>query len=178
MLISALSLSVGQLLWKLADVSDLVAPLLAGDISFAGIWKVFLAVLPGFVVYAVGALMYNPAVGDWYTSAALMEPLLNFNPDNTGQAMHERIEHVSHLIDAIHVDSAANPHAHYALKRISATIDKCRLRLYISDTSLHSEIPYAVSEYLQEIFDLKREYLRLWDQENGDFPLPTFHFAL
>ena len=120
-------------------------------------------------LYAVGALMYNPTVGDWYTSAALMEPLLNFNPDNTGQAMHERIEHVSHLIDAIHVDSAANPHAHYALKRISATIDKCRLRLYISDTSLHSEIPYAVSEYLQEIFDLKREYLRLWDQENGDY---------
>ena len=118
-------------------------------------------------LYAVGALMYNPTVGDWYTSAALMEPLLNFNPDNTGQAMHERIEHVSHLIDAIHVDSAANPHAHYALKRISATIDKCRLRLYISDDALYPEIPYAVSEYLQEIFDLKREYLRLWDQENG-----------
>ncbi len=120
-------------------------------------------------LYAVGALMYNTTVGDWYTSAALMEPLLNFNPDNTGQAMHERIEHVSHLIDAIHVDSAANPHAHYALKRISATIDKCRLRLYISDAALYPEIPYAVSEYLQEIFDLKCEYLRLWDQENGDY---------
>ena len=120
-------------------------------------------------LYEVGALMYNPTVGDWYTSAALMEPLLNFNPDNTGDAMHERIEHVSHLIDAIHVDSAANPHAHYALKRISATIDKCRLRLYISDTSLYPEIPYTVPEYLQELFDLKREYLRLWDQENGDY---------
>ncbi len=120
-------------------------------------------------LYAVGALMYEPIVGDWYTSAALMEPLLNFNPSNTGQAIHERIEHVSHLIDAIHVDSAANPHAHYALKRISATIDKCRLRLYVSDTALNPEIPYTVSEYLQELFDLKREYLRLWDQENGDY---------
>ena len=120
-------------------------------------------------LYAVGALMYNPTVGDWYTSAALMEPLLNFNPDNTGQAMHERIEHVSHLIDEIHVDSAANPHAHYALKRISTTIEKCRLRLYISDTSLYPEIPYTIPEYLQELFDLKREYLRLWDQENGDY---------
>ena len=120
-------------------------------------------------LYEVGALMYEPAIGDWYTSAALMEPLLNFNPDNTGDAMHECIEHVSHLIDAIHVDSAANPHAHYALKRISATIDKCRLRLYISDTSLYPEIPYTVPEYLQELFDLKREYLRLWDQENGDY---------
>jgi hypothetical protein len=120
-------------------------------------------------LYAVGALMYNPTVGDWYTSAALMEPLLNFNPDNTGQAMHERVEQVSHLIDAIHVDSAANPHAHYALKRISATINKCRLRLYISDTTLYPEIQYVVSEYLQELFALKREYLRLWDQENGDY---------
>lgn len=120
-------------------------------------------------LYAVGALMYEPAVGDWYTSAALMEPLLNFNPDNTGDAMHERIEHVSHLIDAIHIDSAANPHAHYALKRMSATIEKCRLRLYINDTALYPEIPYTVPEYLQTLFDLKREYLRLWDQENGDY---------
>ena len=120
-------------------------------------------------LYAVGALESDPLIGDMYTSAALMEPLLNFNPDNTSQAMHERIEQVSHLIDAIHVDSAANPHAHYALKRISATIDKCRLRLYISDTFLHPEIPYAVSEYLQTLFDLKREYLRLWDQENGEY---------
>ena len=120
-------------------------------------------------LYAVGALMYNPDVADWYTSAALMEPLLNFNPDNTGDAMHERIEYVGHLIDDIHVDSAANPHAHYALKRISATMDKCRLRLYISDTALYPEIPYSAPEYMQELFDLKREYLRLWDQENGDY---------
>ena len=120
-------------------------------------------------LYEVGALEGNPLIGDMYTSAALMEPLLNFNPDNTSQAMHERIEHVSHLIDAIHVDSSSNPHAHYALKRISATIDKCRLRLYISDTALNPEIPYVVSEYLQTLFDLKREYLRLWDQENGEY---------
>lgn len=120
-------------------------------------------------LYAVGAFESNPAIGDWYTSAALMEPLLNFNPDNTGDAMHERIEHVSHLIDAIHIDSAVNPHALYALKRISATIDKCRLRLYISDTALYPEIAYTIPEYLQELFDLKREYLRLWDQENGDY---------
>ncbi|MBR6326752.1 MAG: EamA family transporter [Lachnospiraceae bacterium] len=73
MLISALSLSVGQLLWKLADVSDLVAPLLAGDISFAGIWKVFLAVLPGFVVYAVGALIMTIALG--YGELSVLQPV-------------------------------------------------------------------------------------------------------
>jgi hypothetical protein len=120
-------------------------------------------------LYEVGALEGNPAVADWYTSAALMEPLLNFNPDNTSEAMHERIEHVGHLIDGIHVDSAANPHAHYALKRISATLNKCRLRLYVSDSTLHPEIPYFDTFYLRELFDLKREYLRLWDQENGEY---------
>ena len=73
MLISALSLSVGQLLWKLADVSDLVAPLLAGDISFAGIWKVFLAVLPGFIVYAVGALIMTIAFG--YGELSVLQPV-------------------------------------------------------------------------------------------------------
>ncbi|MCR5425538.1 MAG: EamA/RhaT family transporter [Lachnospiraceae bacterium] len=73
MLISALSLSVGQLLWKLANVSDLVAPLLAGDISFAGIWKVFLAVLPGFVVYAVGALIMTIAFG--YGELSVLQPV-------------------------------------------------------------------------------------------------------
>ena len=73
MLISALSLSVGQLLWKLADVSDLVAPLLAGDISFAGIWKVFLAVLPGFVIYAVGALIMTIALG--YGELSVLQPV-------------------------------------------------------------------------------------------------------
>lgn len=73
MLISALSLSVGQLLWKLADVSDLVAPLLAGDISFAGIWKVFLAVLPGFVIYAVGALIMTIAFG--YGELSVLQPV-------------------------------------------------------------------------------------------------------
>ena len=73
MLISALSLSVGQLLWKLANVSDLVAPLLAGDISFAGIWKVFLAVLPGFVVYAVGALIMTIALG--YGELSVLQPV-------------------------------------------------------------------------------------------------------
>ncbi len=124
-------------------------------------------------LYAVGALMYNPAVGDWYTSAALMEPLLNFNPDNTAPAMGERVETVSHLIDDIHVDSAANPHAHYALRRIALTADKCHLRMAIhsalEDPDMYSDCQGYAEDYLQALFNLKREYLRLWDQENGDY---------
>ncbi len=124
-------------------------------------------------LYAVGALMYNPAVGDWYTSAALMEPLLNFNPDNTAPAMGERVETVRHLIDDIHVDSAANPHALYALRRISLTADKCHLRMAIhsalENPDMYSDCKGYAEDYLQTLFDLKREYLRLWDQENGDY---------
>ncbi len=124
-------------------------------------------------LYAVGALMYNPTVGDWYTSAALMEPLLNFNPDNTAPAMGERVETVSHMIDDIHVDSAATPHALYALRRISLTADKCHLRMAIhsalEDPDMYSDCKGYAEDYLQALFDLKREYLRLWDQENGDY---------
>ena len=124
-------------------------------------------------LYAVGALMYNPTVGDWYTSAALMEPLLNFNPDNTAPAMGERVETVSHMIDDIHIDSAANPHALYALRRISLTADKCHLRMAIhsalENPDMYSDCQGYAEDYLQALFALKREYLHLWDQENGDY---------
>ena len=45
-------------------------------------------------LYEVGALESNPVVADWYTSAALMEPLLNFNPENTGSVIKKRMEKV------------------------------------------------------------------------------------
>ncbi len=60
-------------------------------------------------LYAVGALESDPLVADWYTSAALMEPLLNFNPANTSNEMFDRIQEVHELISSIAVDSAANP---------------------------------------------------------------------
>ena len=124
-------------------------------------------------LYAVGALMYNSTVGDWYTSAALLEPLLNFNPDNTAPAMGERVETVRHLIDGILVDSAVNPHAHYALCRIALTADKCHLRMAIHSAleipDMYSDCRGYAEDYLLALTDLKREDLRLWDQENGDY---------
>ena len=124
-------------------------------------------------LYAVGALMYNPTVGDWYNSAALMEPLLNFNPDNIGNTMGERIESVRHLLNDIHVDSAANPHACYALQRMWVTAQKCHLRQAVhsalADSAMYSDCKAYAEDYLQDLFDLKREYLRLWDQENGEY---------
>lgn len=129
-------------------------------------------------LYAVGALESDPLVADWYTSAALMEPLLNFNPDNTSNKMLERIHHVKNLINGLSVDSAANPHIHYALARIRATMDKNVLRSMLyeqlndpdSKTELTTYMFNSLQQYyLQELFDLKREYLRLWDHENGDY---------
>ena len=126
-------------------------------------------------LYSVGALMYEPAIGDWYTSAALMEPLYNFNPENTGEVMDERLKQGRDLTWDITIDSAANPHAQYVLHRILLTMQKAYLRSKIFH-SLNMETPMSERAF-QKILDqyvpclryLKREYLRLWDQENGDY---------
>ena len=119
-------------------------------------------------LYEAGALESDPDIADWYTSAALMEPLLNFNPDNTNSpALVDRVNAVERVIASIQVDSAANPHVHYALHRIKATAQKANLR-YVVYHALENYEPYA-EEYLQTLFDLKREYLRLWNQENGEY---------
>ncbi len=129
-------------------------------------------------LYTLGALESDPVITDWYTSAALMEPLLNFNPDNTGEGMHNRVEKVLSLLNNINVDSAANPHAHYAQKRIGTTALKNLLRSMIfgeltSTTPRSDETNHlyglTLHAYYSSLFDLKREYLRLWDQENGDY---------
>ena len=130
------------------------------------------------VLYEVGALEGNPVVGDWYTSAALMEPLLNFNPDNTGEAMQERAENVLNTLNKIRVDSTANPHVHYATNRIGTTALKNMLRSLIygelSHTTPRNEMTehlygLTLNAYYQSLFNLKHEYLCLWDQENGDY---------
>ena len=127
-------------------------------------------------LYSVGALMYNPVVGDWYTSAALLEPLLNFNPENTSDDIYLHSGSLYwYLTDSLNIDSAANPHAHYAVSRMIATGTKAVLRKLIFqqcidfDERLIWEIRFRSEDYLRTLFNLKREYLRLWDQENGDY---------
>ena len=69
MTISAFSLSVGQLLWKLADLSSL-----SGDLgTFSGLVTLFLRILPGFVIYAVGALIMTIALG--YGELSVLQPV-------------------------------------------------------------------------------------------------------
>ena len=69
MLISALSLSVGQLLWKFANVSALVAEIN----GFGSLVKIFLALLPGSIIYGLGALVMTIALG--YGELSILQPI-------------------------------------------------------------------------------------------------------
>ncbi len=134
-------------------------------------------------LYEVGALESNPDIADWYTSAALMEPLLNFNPDNTSEAMGMRVDRAAKLLEGLDIDSTANPHAHYAVQRMKVNYLKILFRQLIYEkmydtvrwnrSDLKPRLDFLIgataSTYMESLFDLKREYLRLWDQENGDY---------
>ena len=128
-------------------------------------------------LYALGALESDPDVADWYTSAALMEPLLNFNPDNISDAISDRCDRVIKKVMKLdkEIDSAANPHAHYALMRIRQTVFKLILRKMIyhqlegKDETMKERLKMMKGQYWVFLTDLKREYLRLWDQENGEY---------
>ncbi|MBP5341118.1 MAG: chitobiase/beta-hexosaminidase C-terminal domain-containing protein [Bacteroidales bacterium] len=128
-------------------------------------------------LYEAGALESDPDIADWYTSAALMEPLLNFNPDNISDAMSDRCDRVIKKVMALdkEIDSAANPHAHYALMRIRQTVFKSILRKMMyhqldgKDETMKERLKMMKGQYWMFLTDLKREYLRLWDQENGEY---------
>ena len=128
-------------------------------------------------LYAVGALESDPDIADWYTSAPLMESLLNFNPDNTSNAMSDRIDRVHNKIRPLieRIDSVANPHAYYALHRIQLTHYKAAYRRLIyrmlneNEPSLPMRLQMMKHQYMIFLTELKDEYLRLWDQENGEY---------
>ena len=69
MLISALSLAVGQLTWKLADIGNPAEALK----SMNGIIGLALAVAPGFIIYAVGAMIMTIALG--YGELSILQPM-------------------------------------------------------------------------------------------------------
>ncbi|MBR1861270.1 MAG: EamA/RhaT family transporter [Lachnospiraceae bacterium] len=71
LLISAFSLALGQLLWKwgMKDL-ELAAEIARG---IPGIWTVFLHVLPGFAVYAIGAVVMTIGLG--YGELSVLQPI-------------------------------------------------------------------------------------------------------
>lgn len=129
-------------------------------------------------LYEVGALESEPDVADWYTSAALLEPLLNFNPDNTDNAaVRLRVAQVMKALDTIKI-TYKNLHAAYAQNRILATAKKAILRLWINDllsgkqqknVDMAGTVKDNADSYLMDLYALKQFYLLLWDQENGEY---------
>ncbi len=70
MLVSAICLAVGQLMWKLAGASDFGAFLADG---LPGLWKLFLALLPGFIIYGIGAIVMTIGLG--YGELSVLQPM-------------------------------------------------------------------------------------------------------
>ena len=71
LLISAFNLALGQLLWKKPmENLDLALTFSQG---FYGVWMLFLKVLPGFLVYAVGAVVMTIGLG--YGELSVLQPI-------------------------------------------------------------------------------------------------------
>ncbi len=127
----------------------------------------------------VGALNGNPWVGDWCSTAALMQPLMQFNPVDVDKAMLQRcdsVEAIVHRALAV-VDSSRLPHYAYTCHRLLCVVEKSRLRVQIynllSQTDSVANVKYDIQaasrRYFLHLHSLKLEYLRLWDEENTDY---------
>ncbi len=71
LLISAFSLALGQLLWK-KPLENVDIPLVMSS-GFTGILMLFLKVLPGFLVYAIGAVVMTIGLG--YGELSVLQPI-------------------------------------------------------------------------------------------------------
>ena len=128
---------------------------------------------------AVGALNGNPWVGDWHTTAALMQPLMEFNPVDVSSAMLRRCDSVEATVRRALalVDSSRAPHAAYTCHRLLCVAQKSRLRLQLYNLLMQDDsvlaakydIQAASRAYFRQLHSLKLEYLRLWDEENTDY---------
>lgn len=129
------------------------------------------------MIYAVGRLNQDPEVGDWFNTGALMLPLFDFYPTRVDSATLRRCQRVDtrvrHVLSTI--DSSALPHFAYACHRLLAVSQKSRLRvllyriLHNGERELMQEALTVADNYFHDLHNLKREYLRLWDNEAGAY---------
>ncbi len=129
------------------------------------------------MINTVGAFNGNQWVGDWCNTAALLQPLMGFNPIDVSDEMLVRCDSVEHIVRralAI-VDSSRVPHFAYTCHRVLAVAEKSRLRVMLYRTLNSDEAPDvaaiqdACRRYFRHLHSLKLEYLRLWDEENTDY---------
>lgn len=124
-------------------------------------------------IYKVGDLASNEWVGDWFNTGALMQPLLNFYPSNVGDKMLERCDKVDLIVGDLEKELGQKDLRHFAYSahRILAVSAKSRLKVLLhqaleSGSDADIEQARAFSEkYFKQIHELKKEYLRLWDEE-------------
>ena len=129
------------------------------------------------MIYAVGALNRDSDVGDWFNTGALMLPLFDFYPTYVDQATLDRCDRVDAKVRKVLaiIDSAALPHFAYACHRILTVSEKSRLRVLLhrilqeNNTTVIPEARELADKYFRDLFNLKREYLRLWDMEAGAY---------
>ena len=69
MLISALTLAIGSFLWKMANLGDIASAVT----SIQGLWGIFIKILPGFIVYVIGAAVMTIALG--YGELSVLQPM-------------------------------------------------------------------------------------------------------
>ena len=129
------------------------------------------------MINTVGAFNENKWVADWCNTAALLQPLMGFNPIDVSDEMLVRCDSVEHIVRralAI-VDSSRVPHFAYTCHRVLAVAEKSRLRVMLYRTLNSDEAPDvaaiqdACRRYFRHLHSLKLEYLRLWDEENTDY---------
>ncbi len=129
------------------------------------------------MINTVGAFNGNQWVGDWCNTAALLQPLMGFNPIDVSDEMLVRCDSVEHIVRralAI-VDSSRVPHFAYTCHRVLAVAEKSRLRVMLYRTLNSDEAPDvaaiqdACRRYFRNLHSLKLEFLRLWDEENTDY---------
>ena len=129
------------------------------------------------MINTVGAFNGNQWVGDWCNTAALLQPLMGFNPIDVSDEMLVRCDSVEHIVRralAI-VDSSRVPHFAYTCHRVLAVAEKSRLRVMLYRTLNSDDAPDvaaiqdACRRYFRHLHSLKLEYLRLWDEESTDY---------
>ena len=129
------------------------------------------------MINTVGAFNENKWVADWCNTAALMQPLMAFNPIDVSDKMLVRCDSVENIVRRALtvVDSSRVPHFAYTCHRVLAVTEKSRLRVMLYRT-LNSDqdpdvaaIQDACRRYFRHLHSLKLEYLRLWDEENTDY---------
>ena len=132
------------------------------------------------MIYAVGDLANNPYVGDWYNTNALMLPLTDFYPAITDLSVLTRCDSVEAAVNRVLsiVDSNMEPHFAYDCHRLLLVAQKSRLRVMIYQSLCNNgarkiEIQNYCKDYFYKLHSLKREYLRLWDDECTDYSRDT-----